>query len=151
MSWDTDLLDLAQWWADKRSKDPSTKVGAVVVNSHHEILSIGYNGFPRGFPDDPSSYEDRDYKLRFVAHAERNALDIAKCDMSGGTIYVSPLPVCRECAKSIVQSRLRRVVVRDTHLDNERWLESWSDSKQILINGGVEIFACDGVSTYRCK
>jgi len=143
MSWDTDLLDLAQWWASRRSKDPSTKVGAVVVNDHHEILSIGYNGFPRGFPDDPDLYYDRDFKLRHIAHAERNALDLAKGDVTGATIYVSPLPMCAECAKTVVQRRLKRVVVRGDLLHHERWRESWADAKGILHHGGVEVVVCE--------
>lgn len=138
-TWTHDYLDLAQWWADKRSKDPSTKVGAVITNAHNEVVSLAYNGFPRGVPDLPDLLEDRETKYKLVAHAERNALDLAKGDVSGGTLYTSPLPICNECAKSIVQRRLGRVVIRGDNLDNPRWKDSWNCSRYILECGNVQI------------
>lgn len=107
-NWDTRFLDLAnhvaQW-----SKDPSTKVGAVIANDQHQVLSLGYNGFPRGVEDRESRYNDRETKLLFVAHAERNALDNAFVDVRGATLYTSLCP-CNECAKSIIQKGIKRVV-----------------------------------------
>ncbi len=107
-NWDIRFLDLAshvsQW-----SKDPSTKVGAVIANDQHQVLSLGYNGFPRGVRDLKSRYEDRDTKLLFVAHAERNALDNAFTDVRGATLYSTLCP-CNECAKSIVQRGIKRVI-----------------------------------------
>lgn len=137
--WDNDYLDLAQWWADRRSKDPSTKVGAVIVNAHNEVLSLGYNGLTPGVCDSAEILNDRAKKYTFVAHAERNALDLAKGDVAGATIYVSPLPICHECAKSIAQRRLRRVVIRADQLDNERWRESWQAARHIMECRGVQI------------
>ncbi len=106
--WDARFLELArhvsQW-----SKDPSTKVGAVIANDQHQVLSIGYNGFPRGVEDRVSRYNDRETKLLFVAHAERNALDNAFVDVRGATLYTSLCP-CNECAKSIIQKGIKRVV-----------------------------------------
>ena len=106
--WDTRFLELAQH-VSGWSKDPSTKVGAVIANEQHQVLSIGYNGFPRGVEDRVSRYADRDTKLLFVAHAERNALDNAFVDVRGATLYTSLCP-CNECAKSIIQKGIRRVV-----------------------------------------
>ena len=107
-NWDIRFLDLAhhvsQW-----SKDPSTKVGAVIANEQHQVLSLGYNGFPRGVEDRESRYNDRTTKLLFVAHAERNALDNAYVDVRGATLYTSLCP-CNECAKSIIQKGIKRVV-----------------------------------------
>lgn len=107
-NWDMRFLDLAahvaQW-----SKDPSTKVGAVIVNDDKQVLSLGYNGFPRGVEDRVSRYSDRQTKLLFVAHAERNALDNAYVDVRGATMYTTLCP-CNECAKSIVQKGIKRVV-----------------------------------------
>lgn len=109
-NWDMRFLDLAmhvaQW-----SKDPSTKVGAVIVNDQHQVLSLGYNGFPRGVEDRVSRYNDRETKLLFVAHAERNALDNAYVDVRGATLYTSLCP-CNECAKSIIQKGIKRVVTQ---------------------------------------
>jgi dCMP deaminase len=106
--WNQRFLDLsfhvAGW-----SKDPSTQVGAVIVNEHKQVLSMGYNGFPRGVSDSPIRYADRDTKLMFVAHAERNALDNAYMDVRGATLYSTLCP-CNECAKSIIQRGIRKVV-----------------------------------------
>ena len=107
-NWDIRFLDLAAHVAGW-SKDPNTKVGAVIVNDQKQILSVGYNGFPRGVEDRVSRYEDRATKLLFVAHAERNALDNAYTDVRGATLYSTLCP-CNECAKSIVQKGIKRVV-----------------------------------------
>ncbi len=107
-NWDVRFLELAQH-VSGWSKDPNTKVGAVIVNEQHQVLSIGYNGFPRGVEDRVSRYSDRETKLLFVAHAERNALDNAFVDVRGATLYSSLCP-CNECAKSIIQKGIKRVV-----------------------------------------
>lgn len=113
--WDKRFMDLAdhvsQW-----SKDPSTKVGAVIVNQDKQILSVGYNGFPRGVVDSPERYNHRETKYLFVAHAERNALDNAFTDIRGSTLYTSLCP-CNECAKSIIQKGVQRVVTRTPPLE----------------------------------
>lgn len=107
-NWDIRFLELADHVAGW-SKDPNTKVGAVIVNDNKQVLSLGYNGFPRGVEDRVSRYEDRQTKLLFVAHAERNALDNAYVDVRGATMYTTLCP-CNECAKSIVQKGIKRVV-----------------------------------------
>lgn len=80
-NWDIRFLELASH-VSTWSKDPNTKVGAVIANENRQVLSLGYNGFPRGVEDKKSRYEDRATKLLFVAHAERNALDNAFVDLS---------------------------------------------------------------------
>ena len=107
-NWDIRFLELAAHVASW-SKDPKTKVGSVIVNDNNQVLSLGYNGFPRGVLDKVSRYEDRETKLLFVAHAERNALDNAFADVRGATLYTTLCP-CNECAKSIVQKGIKRVV-----------------------------------------
>lgn len=108
--WNQRFLDLsfhvAGW-----SKDPSTQVGAVIVNSDKQVLSMGYNGFPRGVADLPNRYENRDIKLMFVAHAERNALDNAFMDVRGATMYSTLCP-CNECTKSIIQRGIKKVITK---------------------------------------
>lgn len=118
--WDHRFLELAnhiaQW-----SKDPRTKVGAVIVDAKKRVVSVGYNGFPRGVCDDEDRYEDRQIKHLFVAHAERNALDNAPLMVDGCTIYVPLLP-CNECAKSIIQKGITRVVTyKPEREDNFNW------------------------------
>ena len=107
--WDERFIGLAQHVATW-SKDPRTKVGAVLVNETKQVLSVGYNGFPRGVFDLITRYEDRQTKLMFVAHAERNALDNCFADTRGSTLYVT-LPPCNECVKSIIQKGVKRIVM----------------------------------------
>ena len=85
------------------SQDPSTQVGACIVNDDKQVLSLGFNGFPRGVNDSDERYNDRSTKHLFVCHAERNALDNAPHSVEGCTMYVPLLP-CNECAKSIIQN-----------------------------------------------
>jgi len=106
--WDKRFLDLAEHVA-QWSKDPRTKVGAVIVDEKKRVVSVGYNGFPRGVDDNEHRYEDRELKHLFVAHAERNALDNSPMPVDGFTLY-SPLMPCSECAKSIIQNGITRVV-----------------------------------------
>ena len=95
---------VAQW-----SKDPSTKVGCVIVDKQNRVVSLGFNGFPRGVRDHDLRYMDKETKYLFVAHAERNALDNALLSVEGCTLY-SPLLPCNECAKSIIQKGIKKVV-----------------------------------------
>jgi dCMP deaminase len=108
--WDQRFLDLAAH-ISSWSKDPSTKVGAVIVNDKNHIISLGYNGLPRGVDDCEARYNHRDVKYKFVCHAERNAIDNAHTDVTGCTIYVTLMP-CNECAKSIIQRGIKRVVCK---------------------------------------
>lgn len=109
-NWDYRFFDLAAHVATW-SKDPSTKVGAVIVNNERQVLGMGYNGFPRGVEDHEHRYEDRTTKLLFVAHAERNALDNA-ADVRGATLYSTLFP-CTDCAKGIIQRGIKRVVTSE--------------------------------------
>lgn len=97
-------VHVAQW-----SKDPSTKVGACIVNDDRQIVSVGFNGFPRGIFDFAKRYEDKEMKYLFVSHAERNALDNAFCSVEGATLYTTLFP-CNECAKGIIQKGIKTVV-----------------------------------------
>lgn len=114
--WNQRFMDLAHHVAGW-SKDPSTKVGAVIVNDKKQVLGLGYNGFPRGVDDCHERYHDRDQKLQFVAHAERNALDNAFASVEGATLYSTLYP-CTDCAKGIIQRGIRSVITNpvDEHL-----------------------------------
>ena len=79
------------------SKDPSTQVGAVVIGNNGEVLSQGYNGFPRGIKDTAARLKDRERKYNLVVHAEMNAIYNAGLNgvsLKGSTLYVYGLPVC---------------------------------------------------------
>lgn len=120
------------------SKDPSTKVGAVIVGDNGQVISQGYNGFPRGFDDSEERYNDKQTKYLFVIHAEANAIYNAlynTCPVAGATIYVHGLPCCSECAKAIVQSGIKRVVFDSKA--SERWLENCENALKIFEEGKV--------------
>lgn len=136
MNWDRRFMDLARHVA-QWSKDPSTKVGAVLVGHDRREIALGYNGFPPRVNDTSGRLADRDTKYRLTQHAERNALDNARFDPSGGTLFVTFFPCC-ECAKSIVSLGLARVVTMypDTR---EPWREQAAWSTLILREGGVRI------------
>ena len=114
ISWEEYFMAIAQLSA-KRSKDPSTQVGACIVNANKRIIGIGYNGFPIGCSDDELPWgregDFLDTKYPFVCHAEMNAITNAanKPDLDGASMYVSLFP-CNECAKLIVQVGIRNVV-----------------------------------------
>lgn len=132
--WDKRFLDLADHIAEW-SKDPRTKVGAVIVDDKKRVVSVGYNGFPRGVHDDDSRYQDRATKHLFVAHAERNALDNAARSVEGCTMYVALKP-CAECAKSIIQNGIKRVIYYAT--DREDTGFNWHITDIMFEEAGIE-------------
>ncbi len=113
--WDRFYLDLAKFVATKLSKDPSTKVGAVVVNWEKGLEFFGYNGFPPGVQDLPERYNDRSIKYPLVVHAEANALYKAgRENCQGATLYVWPAfafpPVCSDCGKAAIGHGIKEIV-----------------------------------------
>lgn len=136
LTWDEYFMGLAHLSA-KRSKDPSTQVGAVIVSKDHRVVGIGYNGFPNGCSDDefPWSREGlfADTKYPFVVHAELNAILNSNADLRGCSIYVSLFP-CNECAKAIIQSGISRIVYEsDKYADTD----GTKASKRMLNAAGV--------------
>lgn len=110
-------MELARVYA-RRSKDPSTQVGAIIVGPNKEQRSGGYNGLPRGVDDSQPERWTRPDKLAWCEHAERNAIFNAarigvSCD--GCTLYVSSLPPCADCARAIIQSGIVEVVHDSTY------------------------------------
>ncbi|MBT3186274.1 dCMP deaminase family protein [Candidatus Thioglobus sp.] len=138
--WDKRYLSLAAEVATW-SKDPSTQVGAVTVGSKKEVLSQGFNGFPRGIHDTDERYNHRETKYKFVVHAEMNAIYNATysgTSLDGATLYVYGLPICSECAKGIIQVGIKKVVIeKSKELDN--WNESVQLSKEMFNEAGVEL------------
>ncbi|MDC9715452.1 MAG: dCMP deaminase family protein [Gammaproteobacteria bacterium] len=138
--WDERYLALAKE-VSTWSKDPSTQVGAVTVGSKKEVLSQGFNGFPRNINDTDERYNDRATKYKFVVHAEMNAIYNATysgTSLDGSTLYVYGLPICSECAKGIIQVGIKKVVVeKSKELDN--WNDSVKLSKAMFDEAGVEL------------
>lgn len=104
MNWDTMFMEMAQTVA-KRSKDPRTQVGAILVSPGNNRVAIGYNGFPKGIEETQERWAD---KYRYVVHAEENAILNAKCDLEGWTLYVTLFP-CTSCTNKILQAGIARV------------------------------------------
>jgi dCMP deaminase len=139
MNWDKRFLELADHIA-LWSKDPRTKVGAVVVDSKKRVVSLGYNGFPRGVSDYDKRYSDRPTKHLFVAHAERNALDNAPLMVDGCTLYVPLLP-CNECAKSIIQKGIVRVVTYKPNREGQVF--NWDITRTMFEESGITLDELD--------
>ena len=122
------------------SKDPSTKVGAIALDDKLNIVATGRNGFPRGVEDTPERYADRDTKYRLVSHAEQNLIAQAAYSgrsLAGTTLLVSSLYPCANCAKSIIQAGIVRVI--SPRFDgNERWIEEARWARLMFTEAGVE-------------
>lgn len=123
------------------SKDPSTKVGAVVIGNNGEVLSQGYNGFPRGIKDTSQRLKNREKKYNLVVHAEMNAIYNASLNgvsLNGSTLYVYGLPICNECAKGIIQVGIDKVIATRPANYNKEWDESIKDAKALFKEAEVE-------------
>ena len=117
------------------SKDPSTQVGARIVDAQHRVISEGFNGPPRGVNDDPNI--DRETKLRRTIHAEENALLFAGRSVEGCTIYVTH-PPCARCAAKLIQSGLARVVAQmPAEGFGERWADDMRSASAMFLEAGV--------------
>jgi dCMP deaminase len=134
-SWRNKFLGLAEY-VSKWSKDPSTKVGAVITTHDHEIVSIGYNGLPRKVQDTAERLNNRDLKYKMICHAERNALTFAKRDLTGCTLYTFPFGPCPVCAGMFIQANIGLVVFPGT--TNPRWFEDIELSKKMFTEAGIQ-------------
>lgn len=138
LSWDEYFMGIA-YLSAMRSKDPSTQVGACIIDEDKKIIGIGYNGFPIGSNDDEMPWnkegEFLDTKYPYVVHAELNAILNSIKSLKNCTIYVTHFP-CNECAKAIVQSGIKKVIYfSDKHKDKD----STKASRRILENAGLEV------------
>lgn len=141
--WDNRFLDLAKYIATW-SKDPRTHVGAVFVGHHKEILSVGYNGLPRGCKDDVPERNVPNEKYFWYEHAERNAIfNAARMGVSlkGSTLYSSLCP-CMDCARAVVQSGIVRVVypkeIPEHMKSSKNWEASMTRTHQLFNEVGLE-------------
>ena len=140
ISWDEYFMGVAIL-SGRRSKDPNTPVGSCIVSEDNKILSMGYNGFPKGcadddFPWEREAEEELDTKYPFVTHSELNAiLNYRGGSLEGAKIYVSLFP-CNECAKAIIQSGIKAVIYRDDLYKDTKEVKA---SKRMLKTAGVEI------------
>lgn len=133
--WDLRFLELAKL-ISTWSKDPSTKVGSVITNNKNEVISLGYNGFPKNIKDDERIL-DRQQKLDIILHAEDNALLFAKTDLTNTTIYTYPILPCSRCATKIIQTGISKVVSFD-HFP-ARWEDNLRLSISLFKEAGIEL------------
>lgn len=125
---------VAQW-----SKDPSTKVGAVITDPLNRVISLGFNGFPRGFQDTQDRLLNRDLKNACILHAERNAILFAQRSLDDCILYTWPMAPCPACASMVVQSGIQSVyTLHDPRRYNCRYDPTLRD--EIFFEGGVSLF-----------
>jgi dCMP deaminase len=132
-------LKLAEFQAQLFSKDPSTKVAALVLDNNQNIRSTGFNGLPRGFEETAERWS-KPTKYDYVVHAEANAICSAArngATLSGCTLFSTLFP-CNDCAKLIIQSGITKIVTRKPENDSS-WLKSFEKSKEMFGECKVEI------------
>lgn len=141
MSWDDRFLrqaiSIAEW-----SKINTTKVGCLLVRPDKTFI-VGYNGPPRGYPDEEISAVDRSRLRNISTHAEANAISNAArtgfCTI-GTTAYVTH-PPCSQCMSQLINAGIERVIYREKDLHDD-WSESMALALDIAIKCGIEVIGC---------
>lgn len=146
--WDRHFLGLALYHS-KLSKDPSTRVGSVIIGPDRELLSAGFNGLPRGIADTPERLNDRDTKLKLIVHAEMNALLAAArtgMKLQGCTLYLAATddsgmvwggPPCTRCAVEIIQVGINEIVSHPIKTAPSRWHADLELARSLIEEAGI--------------
>ena len=137
--WDLRFLEMARN-AASWSKDASTKVGAIIVDDDKRVISVGYNGFPKGVRDD-ERLDDRQEKYKIIVHAERNALLFANTNVKNCHIYTYPFLPCSVCAGMIIQAGIKRVV--SVKNNNLRWQQDFKVSRKMFQEAEIHVIEYD--------
>lgn len=137
--WDTHFMRLARE-ASLMSKDPSTKVGAVLVRDRH-VVGTGFNGFPRLIQDTPVRLNNRDRKMELIIHAEMNALLDAGREANGSYLYLYGFQSapCLDCCKHLIQANIMAVVACGPPLP-QRWVDHMEKSAKVLEEAGIPLY-----------
>lgn len=143
MNWVEYFLGIAEQ-VKLKSKDESTQIGAVIVGQDNEILSTGYNSFPRGLRDDKKERQDRPEKYFWFEHAERNAIYNAArvgTPLKDSTIYLTSGLPCTDCARAIINTGIRKIYCKRicTTTNKEKWEESQQKSLEMLGECGIDV------------
>lgn len=143
MDWKEYYLGIAEQ-VRLKSKDRSTQIGAVIVGEGNEILSTGYNSFPRGLDDDVEERHQRPEKYLWTEHAERNAIYNAArigTTLKGSTIFLTSGPPCMDCARGVINAGIKKVYCKKvcTTTNKEMWEEQQKKSLIMLAECGVEV------------
>ena len=140
MNWDEYFINIAEQ-VKLKSKDKRTQIGVVVVGKDNEIVSTGYNSFPRGINDDVDERQERPEKYFWFEHAERNAIyNAARIGVStlGTTMYMTCGMSCSDCARAIINSGVSKIVLRKGKgAKGNKWNESAERSMKMLEEAGV--------------
>ena len=136
--WDLRFIDLARHISEW-SKDPSTKVGCVIVGEDREIRSTGFNGFPRGIDDTSERLEDRNQKYPMICHAEENAImHAARIGVSlKGTMAYVTWPPCSRCSRSLIQAGVSEVVYPSNVQIPDRWQSDFDIASEMMSEAGI--------------
>ena len=146
LSWPRYFFTLAES-ISKKSKDESTQVGCVLTNKDNEILSVGFNGFPRGVKDLKERYSNRELKYKLIVHSEMNAVAIAAKNghrLEGSRLFIAWLP-CSSCAKILIQTGITEINIDGLSKQynnkelQERWKEEIDLSTLMFNEAGVKI------------
>jgi dCMP deaminase len=143
MEWTEYFLNIAEQ-VKQKSKDQSTQIGAVIVGEDKEVLSTGYNSFPRGLDDSLPERQERPEKYFWMEHAERNAIyNAARIGVSlkNSTIYLTSGLPCMDCARGIVNSGIKTVYCKQicTTKNKDKWDESQKKSLELLGECDVDV------------
>lgn len=147
MDWIEYFVGLAEH-VKLKSKDRSFKCGAVIIGTDNEVVSTGYNSFPRGLDDDNQDRYEKPTKYMWTEHAERNAIFNASrigVSTKGCDMYITADGPCVECARAIVQSGIRTLFCkRQKILNQQTWGESVATAFEMLEEAGVQVKYYDG-------
>lgn len=143
MKWDLRFLKLAEH-ISTWSLDPSTKCGSVIVDNKNRLISVGFNGFPRGISDDERLH-NREKKLRIVQHAESNAILFSNVSLEGCTLYCWPFSPCGQCAGRIIQSGIKWVKfpVCDDREKLNRWADEFMLASDLFKEANIRVVKYD--------
>jgi dCMP deaminase len=150
MNWDDYFFSIAETVA-RKSKDRSIKVGCVITQPDHDVVSVGYNGFPRGADDSREEWHVRPKKYLFTSHAEENAIcNAARHGKStNGCIAYVTLPPCARCARILVQSGIIAIHCEappKSWGDHGPWKEEFTAAQEICSSVGVELKIHEGTT-----
>lgn len=143
-TWAMNMVDVVS----TRSEDPSTQVGAVILDTMGRVVSTGYNGLPRGLSTDEFTTSERPAKYQHIVHADLNAILFAdRHALPGSTMYLPFLPCC-ECAKAIIQVGISRVVYKSEYrIKDERG--SQDVGLKMLRKAGVRVVLFDHIKPWK--
>lgn len=138
--WDKRFMQMAEL-IGSWSKDTSHKIGAVIVDNEKRIVSTGFNGFAKNIKDSKYRLTTKEVKRSLMLHAEVNAILYAKRDLKNCTIYVYGLPCCCNCASTIIQSGIKKVIYKNTRNGgvSDYWRENINTALALFKEAGVKV------------